>query len=63
MEFIAIRENVGREAVAGGGDPGQSTGSHESGFNAADSFKESWHFPSATRGQVSKPISTPRLSN
>jgi len=39
-------------AAAGGGDPGRSNGSHESGFNAADSFKQSWHFPNATPGEV-----------
>src|SRR6185436_1789631 len=31
MEFIAIRENLGREAVAGGDDPGRSNDSRESG--------------------------------
>jgi len=35
MEFIAIRENVGRDAVAGGADPGDANGSQESGVNAA----------------------------
>jgi phosphomethylpyrimidine synthase len=35
MEFIATRENFGREAVAGGADPGRSKRSRESGVNAA----------------------------
>jgi phosphomethylpyrimidine synthase len=35
MEFIAIRENLGREAVAGVDDPGQSSVSRESGVNIA----------------------------
>jgi len=35
MEFIAIRENIGREAVARGGDPGLSNGSDKFGVNAA----------------------------
>jgi phosphomethylpyrimidine synthase len=34
MEFIALRENMGR-AVAGGDDPGRSKDSRESGVNAA----------------------------
>ena len=34
MEFIAIRENLGRP-VAGGADPGRPNGSRESGVNAA----------------------------
>ncbi len=35
MEFIAIRENTGSEAVAGGGDPGRLNASRESCVNAA----------------------------
>jgi phosphomethylpyrimidine synthase len=35
MEFIAIRENLGREVVAGGADRDLSNGSSESGVNAA----------------------------
>jgi len=35
MEFIAIRENMGRAAVAGGDDPGRTNGSDKSGVNAA----------------------------
>ena len=35
MEFIAIRENLGRDAVAGGADPGGSNDSCESGVDAA----------------------------
>jgi phosphomethylpyrimidine synthase len=35
MEFIAIRENLGREVVPGGADPGLSNGSRESGVHAA----------------------------
>jgi phosphomethylpyrimidine synthase len=35
MEFIAIRENMGSAAVAGGGDPGRLNASRESGVNAA----------------------------
>jgi phosphomethylpyrimidine synthase len=35
MEYIAIRESMGRDAVAGGVDPGSSNGSKETGVNAA----------------------------
>ncbi|MGH7983497.1 MAG: phosphomethylpyrimidine synthase ThiC [Candidatus Udaeobacter sp.] len=35
MEFIALRENLGRNALAGGADLGRPNGSRESGVNAA----------------------------
>ena len=35
MEFVALRENLGRKAVAGGADADLSNGSRESGVNAA----------------------------
>jgi phosphomethylpyrimidine synthase len=49
MEFIAIRENMGR-AVAGGGDPGQSNRSRESGVNAAGYNRNDLRFAHSGEG-------------
>jgi phosphomethylpyrimidine synthase len=51
MEFIAIRENMGR-AVAGGVDPGGSNGSRESGVDAASYNRNDLRF----RHEGSEPI-------
>src|SRR5438552_5290270 len=48
MEFIAIRENA--RTVAGGGDPGSSNGSRESGVNAAGYNRNDLSF--AHRGET-----------
>ena len=53
MEFIAIRENMGREAIAGDGEPGQSNGSRKSGVNAAGYSRDDLRF----RHAGSEPIS------
>jgi phosphomethylpyrimidine synthase len=44
MEFIALRENLGREAVAGGGDPSLSNASCKSGVKAAGYNRNDLHF-------------------
>src|ERR1051326_9569778 len=52
MEFIAIRENLGRQAAAGAVDPGGSNGSSKSGVNAAGYSRNDLRF----RNSGSEPI-------